>query len=99
MACVRPLMRADSISISFASLTMPRLMNHRGESGTHRCRKIKITVGHEMAMYKYDQLDQKLATPGNNITPTDQNVSNNVVTTVRCFPPVMSWTKIKDIII
>lgn len=43
-------------------------------------------------MYKYVQLDQKLATPGNNITPTDQNVSKSVVTIVRCFPPVMSWT-------
>lgn len=41
----------------------------------------------------YDQLLKKLATPGNIMTPTDQNDSNNVHTIVLYFPAVISETE------
>lgn len=64
-------------------------------SQTYRHKTIKITVGHEIAMYKWDQLCTYRAMLGNKITPIDQNCSKRVVTMVFGFPPVMSETKMK----
>lgn len=54
-----------------------------------------MTVGQEIAIYKWDQLSNSLAIVGNRITPIDQNCSKSVVTMVFGLPPVMSETVYK----
>lgn len=57
---------------------------------------IKMTVGQEMAIYKWAQLLTKRARTGKRITPTDQNCSKSVVIIVFGFPAVMSETKVRN---
>lgn len=61
---------------------------------SHLHKMIRITVGHEIAIYKCVQLLTKCANKGNRITPIDQNDSNNVWQMVFGFPPVMSVTNV-----
>lgn len=61
-------------------------------ASTYLCKMTSKNVGSDMAKYSWDQLLQKLATPGRSITPIDQNCSNMQIVIVLNFPPVMSFT-------
>lgn len=55
-------------------------------------------MGQDIAIYKWVQLWEKEATPGNKMTPIDQNCSNKVITTVLYVPPVISETETENYI-